>query len=121
MKADEKRTTHEGAELKNHLNDTTESKVLSMLTGRPQSRFDIARRLDIDEREFRRIVHRLRAAGYPICTDSSGKGYWLGTDAECRKTIIQLRGRAYDLLRTADIMEAANLTLQGQIVMEDIK
>lgn len=120
MLTDKKRTTHEGAEQNNQLNNTTEGRVLSMLTNEPQSRFELARRLRITERDFRRQVHNLRLAGHPVCTDSKGVGYWLGTVDECKRTAKQLKGRAYDLLKTAAILEAAGRPLPGQITMEEL-
>lgn len=96
----------------NHLDDTTKNMVLSMLTTKPQDRFVLAGAMGISERTFRQAVHDLRREGHLIISESGGGGYRLGTKKEAAVVAREMRSRAYDMLKTANMMEG---TLEGQI------
>lgn len=103
-----KRKAPEGANLKTQVDDTTKNMVLSMLSTKPQSRFVLAGAIGISERRFRRAVHELRLEGTLVVSDSKTGGYRLGTKEEARATARELRSRAYDLLRTAKVLEGVD-------------
>ena len=105
------------ADQNNQLNDTTDQKVLSMLSTEPQRGMAISRRLGYKTtREFRRSVSNLRKKGEPICTKPTG-GYFLGNPKEVEIEIRKLRHRAIDLLESANGMEGYD---PDQVKWEDI-
>ena len=110
------KATHEGATLKNHLNDTTEERVLSTLSNMPQDRKTLALALGDDDRKLRKAVKALRDKGLPICTDPDG-GYYIGSRKEGLIEARKLRHRAYELLKTAERMEGYD---PDQVKWEDI-
>lgn len=97
---------------KNQLDDTTKNMVLSMLTTKPQDRFVLAGAIGIHERTFRQAVHDLRREGHLIISESDGGGYRLGTRKEAAIVAREMRSRAYDMLKTANLMDGK---LEGQI------
>lgn len=105
------------ADPKNQINDTTKTRVLSILTDCPQSRFDIARTLKISERSVRNAICQLRKEGYKICASAHAGGYWIGSPEECRQTARELRSRAYDLLKTAKALEGVD---PNQITLDEV-
>lgn len=107
----------EGASKTNHTQDSIKYAVLSRLTKKPQSRYDIADICHTNERVVRKAVEELRLEGYPVCISSTGKGYWLGTPDECKRTAKELESRAYKLLRTARALRGIN---PDQIGMEEL-
>lgn len=115
---DPKRKTDCGAaDLKNQNYDTTKMMVLSMLTNKPQDRFTLAAAIGINELTFRECVRQLRREGYAIISESRGHGYRLGTKKEARVMARELRSRAYDLLKTANLMDGQ---VDGQIGMGEL-
>lgn len=72
--------------------------------------------LDLSDRAIRRAASELRKSGYPICSNSDSKGYWLGNKEDVARTVADLRSRAYDLLRTADKMEGIEIEGQERMV-----
>lgn len=88
----------------NQLHDTTEERVLSMLSNMPQDRRTLAMAIGIDDRKLRKAVKALRDKGLPICTDPDG-GYYIGSRKEGLIEARKLRHRAYELLKTAERME----------------
>ena len=106
----------EAANIKNQLNDSTDSAVKSILTDKPQDRFVLAKHLGISERLFRRAIRSLRLQGVPICTDPHG-GYYLASKSDCKVEAKKLRSRAYDLLKTAKALEGQD---PEQITLMDI-
>ena len=48
------------------------------------SRQALCQQLQTSDRWNRKIIHRLRKKGCPICSDMTG-GYWLGTDVEWKE------------------------------------
>lgn len=107
----------EGANIKNQPDDTTKMMVLSMLTNKPQDRYTLAAAIGINERTFREAVRDLRREGHPIISESTGRGYRLGTKKEARVMARELRSRAYDMLKTANAMESQ---LDGQMTLEEV-
>ena len=91
--------------------------VLSKLGKKPQSRYDIANKCNINERTVRRAVEELRLEGYPICISSQGKGYWIGAGKEIESTARELESRAYKLLKVAKAMRKVNV---DQMSMEEL-
>lgn len=94
----------QAAELKNQVDHTTKMAVLSILTDKPQDRYEMASAIGIDERTFRQAVRALRREGYPIVAESRGKGYRLGSKTEAIITARELESRARDLFQTAAAM-----------------
>lgn len=88
----------------NHPNDTTEERVLSMLSNMPQDRKTLALALGIEDRKLRKSIKALRDKGLPICTDPDG-GYYIGSRKEGLIEARKLRHRACELLKTAERME----------------
>lgn len=74
----------------------------------------------IPDREIREIIRELRKEGHPI--GSGEKGYWWIVDSgELKKTMANLKSRAFDLLRTVRIQEgipAAELLGQLKLHLE---
>lgn len=102
---------------KNQLDNTTKMLVLSMLTTYPQDRYTLAGAIGISERTVRAAIHDLRQEGHLILSESNGKGYRLGTRREATHFIKEHRKRAYDMLRTANLMESK---LPGQMTLEEL-
>lgn len=96
------------------VNDTTKTRIMSMLGCQKVTREELSRCLGINDRAVRQAISELRREGYNICSDSSGSGYWLGSPEETRKTIAQYRRRAITCLKTAIDMEK-RLELEGQV------
>ena len=71
-----------------------------------------------NERTIRLAIRSLREQGYPICSLTHGKGYWMGSKEDVRATVNQLRSRAFKLLRVAKVMEGVD---PNQITMEEIE
>lgn len=107
----------EAAELKNQLDDTTKMMVLSMLSPKPQSRYTLASAIGITERTFRVAVRELRQEGHPIVAVSRGKGYKLGTREEALANAMELKSRAFDLLKTAKALEGIN---PDQLTLDEV-
>ena len=61
--------------------------------------------MDVSERMIRRAVTELRENGYGVCSNSTVKGYWMGTKEETAHTIAEMRSRALKLMRAADKLE----------------
>ena len=115
MKGKEK--APEGANIENQPDDTTKMMVLSMLTNKPQDRYTLAAAIGISERPFREAVRQLRREGHSIISESSGRGYRLGTKKEAKVMARELRSRAYDMIKTANAMDAQ---LDGQMTLEEV-
>lgn len=85
-----------------------ESRLLSILGSKPMSRGSLVGMIGESERTIRKCIHNLRKQGHPICSTASSRGYWIGTKADVTATANEMRSRAYELLRTANIMENAD-------------
>lgn len=104
-----KKDTPEGANQINQVNYTmtnTEAQVLNKLSNKPISRTELSKWLGISDRQMRQAIERLRDMGYPICSTSQKKGYWLSNDKEeIKKVIREYRRKALKMLITARRME----------------
>jgi transcription initiation factor IIE alpha subunit len=65
----------------------------------------IAALTNSDERTVRRAIKELRDNGYNVATDSHTGGYWKGNAEDRRRTVAELRARAYKELATARALE----------------
>ena len=62
-----------------------------------------------DSRAIRKQIEAERRAGVPILADSKN-GYFLpGTEGEKARCVKQMRGRAREILRTAEAIEAGQI------------
>ncbi|XVG95847.1 HTH domain-containing protein [Eubacteriales bacterium KG125] len=106
---DIKKSTTEGANQNNQDNYTmtdTEAQVLNKLSSEPVSRSELSNWIGIDDRAVRKAIERLRLQGYPICSTSQKKGYWLSDNKEeIDKVIKEFRSKALKMLVTARNME----------------
>tara|TARA_Y100000034_G_C6570908_1_gene247425 strand:+ start:98 stop:409 length:312 start_codon:yes stop_codon:yes gene_type:complete len=71
---------------------------------------------DISGITVRNIVRQLRREGHPIASGSNGY-YYARYKTELVSTINNLRSRANDLLKTANILEAAYTHKSGQTTL----
>lgn len=76
-----------------------------ILTTEPQTRVELAEKLNCNDRAVRRAVHELRKNGYNIASKSDCKGYWYGNEEDKERTIKELRARAAELRQTALALE----------------
>ncbi len=58
-----------------------------------------------EDRQIRRAIANLQSEGIPIVSDSYSGGYYLGTTAEIRDYIGELRSRIQKLIKKADALE----------------
>lgn len=104
-----KKSTTEGANQNNQDNYTmtdTEAQVLNKLSSEPVSRSELSNWIGIDDRAVRKAIERLRLQGYPICSTSHKKGYWLSdNEEEINNVIREYRSKAFKMLKTARSME----------------
>ena len=89
-------------------------KLLSALTGRPQTRESLCRKLNVTDRKLRRTVRELRLDGVPVCSNSKTGGYWLGSNKDTERMISEYRSRAAKMFEAARKMEEA-VEREGQI------
>ena len=81
-------------------------KLLAMLTDKPQSRELLCIKLHVSDRKLRKAVEDLRREGYPICSSSHRRGYWMG-DATDRKVLVrEYRARGAKMFDLANKLEA---------------
>ena len=98
----------------NQVDDSTKLKVLSIISNGRATREDLVKLTGVSDRLVRKVISELRREGYNICSDSQGKGYWLGNEAETRKTIAEYKHRATKCFQIAVDMER-RLELEGQV------
>lgn len=115
--AQKNRPTPVGANQLNQVDNNTKRMVLSMLTTYPQSRYILASAIGISERTFRNAVRQLRLEGNLIISESSVKGYRLGTAKEAQATARELESRAYNMLKTARAMKGVD---PNQLTLEEV-
>lgn len=111
-----KKDTPRSAEQQKH--HIIESRLLSILGSKPMSKGYLISMVGENERTIRRAIRNLREQGYPICSLSNGKGYWMGNKEDVRATASELRSRAFKLLRVAKVMEGID---PNQITIEEIE
>lgn len=71
----------------------------------PLDRQMIADMAGTDERSVRRAIKELRDNGFNVASSSHAGGYWKGNDQDRRRTVSELRARAYKELETARRLE----------------
>lgn len=108
-----KKSTTEGAnqnktqnKQNNYIMTETEAQVLNKLSSKPASRSELSNWIGIDDRAVRKAIERLRLQGYPICSTSHKKGYWLSdNEEEINNVIREYRSKAFKMLKTARALE----------------
>ena len=85
--------------------NTQSQELWSLLTNEPQSKWELADKLGCGERQVRRCISELRKSGFNVAANSDGEGYWRGSDSDRRRTVKELRSRAYKLIETANALE----------------
>lgn len=80
---------------------------------KPLNRYEAAEKLNTTERTIRGLITVLRTEGVRVCSDSSGRGYWI---AESEEDYKRFRGeyvsRAINIFHTVSAMDSAT---EGQI------
>lgn len=74
-----------------------------------QTMRDLCAVLNLNGRQFRRLVEQEQRSGIPICSDPV-TGYYLAADQhEVARFVRQMRGRAKEILTTAAAVEGCNV------------
>lgn len=74
-----------------------------------QTMRDLCALLNLNGRQFRRLVEQERRSGVPICSDPIA-GYFLAADQrEITQFVRQMRGRAKEILTTAAAVEGCGM------------
>lgn len=107
------------ADTNQQLNYNPQLRLLSILIEGKKSRQELARRMGMSDRDVRDLISRMRKDGFPICSSSSGGGYWIGSPDEIKRTIAEYRARGHECLKTAIAMEI-NLEMSGQMEVDDV-
>lgn len=107
------------ADTNQQLNYNPQLRLLSILIEGKKSRQELVSRMGLSDRKVRDLIRRMRRDGFPICSSSSGGGYWIGSDSEIRQTIAEYRARAREELNTAIAMEMY-LEMPGQMEVDDV-
>lgn len=94
-------------------------RLLSILIEGKKSRQELARRMGMSDRDVRDLIFRMRKDGFPICSSSSGGGYWIGSPDEIKRTIAEYRAQGHECLKTAIAMEI-NLEMPGQMEVDNV-
>lgn len=114
------RAATQTADTNNNLtNYNSKALLLSILHEGKKSRLELAKRMNMSDREVRDLIEELRNEGQPICSSSSKSGYWLGDPIDARRTIEEYRTRGIKCLKTAIAMELG-LQRNGQVEVEDV-
>lgn len=96
-------------------------RLWDVLDSTPSTREELIEELGANDRTIRRAVKELRDRGYNVATDSDTGGYWRGNEIDKRRTINELRARAYKELATAEALELgpeANAQMTMDLIME---
>ena len=109
----------QAADQNQQLNYNPQLRLLSLLIEGKKSRQELARRMGMSDRDVRDLISRMRKDGFPICSSSSGGGYWIGSPDEIKRTIAEYRARGYECLKTAIAMEI-NLEMPGQMEVDNV-
>jgi len=79
----------------------------------PMNRYAEARILGVSERTIRLLITALREEGVRVCSDSSGRGYWIAEGEEDYKRFrAEYVSRASNIFKTVVAMDNAT---EGQI------
>lgn len=103
-----------------------ERSILSVLMDRPGRRNaikgrNLGRQFAISGAEVRAIVHRLRLAGAPIGSGSSGY-FWIADPEEARATARHLKSRIHGMAKVVAVLEGRTLAeVSGQLRMDLIR
>ena len=89
-------------------------KLLNMLRESPVKSKAIEKKLEIRGEDVRALVRDARRKRIPSCSGRSG--YYIGNEDDVAATVANLRSRAYDMLRTADILEGIEIEGQERMV-----
>ena len=101
--------------------------ILSILESslEPVSREYLSSQTGISDRAVRDIIRLARSEGYPICSNSGTKGYWLGGREDIRRLIAECKARARAELIVAEKLEtnliARTTVIDGQLCFEGMK
>lgn len=79
---------------------TLSEELLITLTKEPQSKWLLAEKLNTNERAVRRAIKELRDNGYVIVSNSTNRGYWLGTDKDRDRIVRELEARISSMSAT---------------------
>lgn len=79
--------------------------LLKELNTRPQPRGYLCWVLECTDSELRAAVRELRDNGYNVASNSHTNGYWLGDKDDAKRTIRELRAKAYTLIKRANALE----------------
>jgi predicted ArsR family transcriptional regulator len=80
---------------------------------KPLNRYEAAEKLNTTERTIRGLITVLRTEGIRVCSDSSGRGYWIAESEEDYKRFrAEYVSRASNIFRTVNAMDNAT---EGQI------
>ena len=79
---------------------TLSQELLDVLTNEPQSKWLLAEKLNTNERAVRRAIKELRDNGYIIVSNSTNRGYWLGTDKDRERIVRELEARISSMSAT---------------------
>lgn len=109
----------QAADQNQQLNYNPQLRLLSILIEGKKSRQELAHRMGMSDRDVRDLISRMRKDGFPICSSSSGGGYWIGSPDEIKRTIAEYRARGHECLNTAIAMEI-NLEMPGQMEVDDV-
>jgi len=79
----------------------------------PANRYELAKRYGINERQVRMLIQAMRNEGIRVCSDSSGRGYWIAEGEEDYKRFrAEYVSRASNIFKTVVAMDNAT---EGQI------
>jgi predicted ArsR family transcriptional regulator len=79
----------------------------------PANRYELAKRYGINERQVRMFIQAMRNDGIRVCSNSSGRGYWIAkTTAEYERFRAEYGSRATKIFKTIKAMDGAT---EGQM------
>lgn len=94
----------------------TDKQILfSLLGSKPVTRMSLAVRMGVTEHAVERLIGQLRDDGYPICSNSETKGYWVSTGDDLTRTIKEMERRALSTLQRARRMKERQLDGQLEV------
>ena len=80
---------------------------------KPLNRYEAAERLNVTERTIRGLITVLRTEGVRVCSDSSGRGYWIAeSEADYKRFRAEYVSRATKIFKAVRAMDGV---AEGQI------
>ena len=77
---------------------------------KPLNRYEAAERLNVTERTVRGLIAALRTEGTRVCSDSSGRGYWIAeNEADYKRFRAEYVSRASNIFKTVVAMDNAEV------------